>query len=112
LVLVHNTGAAFGFLADASGWQWWLFVLIAVAVTAGVLYWLWKSTSLHAYTAAALSLILAGALGNLFDRLVYGYVIDFMDFHYEGYHWPAFNVADSAICIGVVFFILSAFRKG
>jgi signal peptidase II len=109
--LVHNTGSAFGFLAEQSGWQLWIFVLIAVAVTLGILAWLWRSTSMHGYTAAALSLILGGTIGNLYDRLVDGYVVDFIDFHVGTWHWPAFNIADSAICIGVFFFILSGFRK-
>ncbi len=111
LSLVHNTGSAFGFLAEQSGWQLWIFVFIAVAVSLGILTWLWRSTHKHPYTAASLSLILGGTLGNLYDRLIDGYVIDFIDFHINDYHWPAFNIADSAICLGVFFFILSGFRK-
>ena len=111
LTLVHNTGSAFGFLANQSGWQLWIFVFIACAVSLGILAWLWRSNNKHAFTAASLSLILGGTLGNLYDRLIDGYVIDFIDFHINDYHWPAFNIADSAICIGVFFFILSGFRK-
>jgi len=111
LVLAHNRGAAFGFLDQANGWQLWFFVAIALAVTVGILAWLWKSNGKHALTAAALALILGGALGNMINRLILGYVIDFIDLYYKNYHWPAFNVADSAICIGVFCFILSGFRK-
>ncbi len=111
LCLVHNTGSAFGFLGNQSGWQLWIFVFIAVAVSLGILGWLWRANNKHAYTAAALSLILGGTLGNLYDRIIDGYVVDFIDFHINDYHWPAFNIADSAICIGVFFFILSGFRK-
>ncbi len=109
--LVHNTGSAFGFLSGAGGWQLWIFVFIAVAVSLGILAWLWRANGKHSFTAAALSLILGGTLGNLYDRLIDGYVVDFIDFHINDYHWPAFNIADSAICIGVFFFILSGFRK-
>lgn len=111
LVLVYNTGSAFGFLAGQNGWQLWLFVGVAIVVVIGILTWLWRSNSKHSYTALALSLILGGAIGNLYDRLVDGYVVDFIDFHYESYHWPAFNFADAAICMGVFFMILSALRK-
>lgn len=110
LVLVHNTGSAFGFLGTQSGWQLWLFVAIAIIVSIGILAYLWRA-SIHAFAAASLSLILGGTLGNLYDRIVYGYVTDFLDFHFKDYHWPAFNVADAAITLGVIFIILSAFRS-
>ena len=110
LTLVHNTGSAFGFLANQSGWQLWLFVAIAIAVSIGILVYLWRA-SMHPFAAAALSLILGGTLGNLYDRIVNGYVVDFIDFHFKDYHWPAFNVADSAITLGVILIILSAFRS-
>jgi signal peptidase II len=111
LTLVHNTGSAFGFLSSESGWQLWIFVFIAVAVSLGILAWLWRANGKHSFTAAALSLVLGGTLGNLYDRLIDGYVVDFLDFHIGDYHWPAFNIADAAICLGVFFFILSGFRK-
>lgn len=111
IVLVYNTGSAFGFLANQSGWQLWLFVGIAVAISLAILTWLWRSSSMHFITALGLSLLLGGTLGNLYDRIVDGYVIDFLDFHYQGYHWPAFNIADTAICLGAFCLILSAFRK-
>lgn len=110
-VLVYNTGSAFGFLSNQNGWQLWFLVGIAVVVAIGILTWLWRSNGKHTFTALALSLILGGAIGNMFDRIVEGYVVDFLDFHYGSYHWPAFNIADAAICIGVLFMILSAFRK-
>lgn len=111
LVLVYNTGSAFGFLANQNGWQLWLFVAVATLVSIGILTWLWKSSTKHAFTAIALCLILGGTLGNVYDRIVEGYVVDFIDFHVQNYHWPAFNIADSAICIGAFFLLLSAFRK-
>ncbi len=105
LVLVFNTGAAFSFLADAGGWQKWFFVIFALAVSA----WLVQMLRQHVQGAharerllpLALTLVLAGALGNVIDRLRFGAVVDFLDFHVSGWHWPAFNVADSAIVIGV-----------
>lgn len=111
LVLVYNNGSAFGLFANQSGWQLWLFVGVATVVALAILAWLWKSTSKHAFTALGLSLILGGTLGNLYDRIVDGYVIDFLDFHIADYHWPAFNIADAAICLGVFFMIISSFRK-
>lgn len=110
-ILVYNTGSAFGFLASESGWQLWIFVGSAIIVTIAILSWLWKSSSTHTFTAFGMSLILGGTLGNLYDRIVDGYVVDFIDFHYQTYHWPAFNVADSAITLGVFCLLLSAFRK-
>lgn len=110
LDLVHNTGSAFGFLSTQNGWQLWLFIGIALAVTIAILTYLWRAT-IHPFAAAALSLILGGTIGNLCDRIVNGYVIDFIDFHFRDYHWPAFNVADAAIVIGAIFILLSAFRS-
>lgn len=108
LVLVHNTGAAFGFLSGAGGWQNIFF--IAVAVGAGI-FILWMLRRLHTtdrLLAMALMLVLGGALGNLADRLIHGYVIDFIDVYYRTWHWPAFNVADSAITIGAVLLVIDA----
>lgn len=109
-VLAHNRGAAFSFLADAGGWQRWLFGTLAVAVVAGLLVMLWKHNGKRLFSLAA-SLICAGALGNLIDRAVHGYVIDFIDLYWRGWHWPAFNVADIAICAGCAFFIWDELRS-
>jgi signal peptidase II len=103
LVRLHNTGAAFSFLSGASGWQNRLFAGVAVVVSVGVLWWLTRlprtgKTAL----ALGLALLLGGAIGNLVDRLLYGYVVDFILLHYRGWSYPAFNVADSAITCGVV----------
>jgi signal peptidase II len=101
LVLVFNPGASFSFLADAGGWQRWFFVALALAISA----WLVAMIRRHArenLMPAALALILGGALGNVIDRLRFGAVVDFLDFHVAGWHWPAFNVADSAITVGVI----------
>ena len=100
LTLRHNTGAAFSFLRDASGWQRWFFTLIAVAVSAGIVVWLRRLGSGQRWLAAALALILGGALGNVWDRVTLGYVVDFIEVYYRDWYWPAFNVADSAICVG------------
>ncbi len=110
LVLVHNTGAAFSFLNDAGGMQRWLFSIIAIAASAWII-WLLRKHSAQLLFAAALSMILGGALGNLIDRLVYGYVVDFLDFHWGIYHFPAFNLADSAITCGAFLLILDSFKE-
>ena len=108
LVLVFNTGAAFSFLAGADGWQTLLFAAIAVvaAIVVSVLIHRNPEKSLF---CGGLSLILGGALGNLYDRLAYGKVVDFLDFHVAGWHWPAFNVADSAITVGAAILIVESF---
>jgi len=111
LVLVFNPGASFGFLAGAGGWQKWFFVVLAL----GVSTWLLSMLRQHArerLLPAALSLILGGALGNVSDRLRFDAVVDFLDFHWAGYHWPAFNVADSAITVGVALMLWHQFRCG
>ena len=100
LVLVHNYGAAFSFLSDAGGWQRWFFTLLAALISAVIAVWLARLPAAKKLEAVALALVLGGALGNLYDRLLLGYVVDFLDFHWQGRHWPAFNLADSAICVG------------
>ncbi|OOG41042.1 signal peptidase II [Polaromonas sp. A23] len=105
VVRAHNTGAAFSFLASASGWQRWFFTGIGVAATLFIL-WMLKSHAGQKLFSFALACILGGALGNVIDRLLHGYVVDFLDFHYGGWHFPAFNVADSAITVGAVCLIL------
>ena len=108
LVLVFNRGAAFSFLADARGWQQPLFIAVAIAAAAIVSWMLWRYPA-RRLLCAGLALILGGALGNLWDRLAYGHVVDFLDFHALGWHWPAFNVADSAISVGAVILIAESF---
>ena len=109
LVLTFNTGAAFSFLSAASGWQRWFFVAIAV-VAAGVILVLLKRGG-SAWYNAGLALILGGALGNLYDRLAIGKVVDFLLFHYAGWAYPAFNVADSAITVGAAILIFDSLRR-
>jgi signal peptidase II len=105
LVFVLNPGAAFSFLADAGGWQRWFFTGLTLVVV-GVLLFLIRKSPQQALFCLAASLIMGGALGNLVDRLIIGAVIDFLDFHVGGWHWPAFNLADSAITVGAALFIL------
>lgn len=105
LVLAYNAGAAFSFLSDASGWQRWFLSAIALLVSALIIYLLYKNTTNRLFRIA-LSFILGGALGNLWDRIMLGHVVDFLDFHVSGYHWPAFNFADSAIVCGACLLIL------
>jgi signal peptidase II len=111
LLYVRNYGAAFSFLSNQGGWQRWLLSLIALGVCALLAFWMRKSTRTEKTLNIAYALIIGGAIGNLFDRLIHGFVIDFLDFHIGTYHWPSFNVADSAICIGAVLIILDSFRK-
>lgn len=105
IVRAHNTGAAFSFLASASGWQRWFFTAIGVAA-ALVIVWLLKSHAGQKLFSFAMACILGGAVGNVIDRSLHGYVVDFLDFHYGSWHFPAFNVADSAITIGAICLIL------
>jgi len=114
LVLVFNAGAAFSFLSDAGGWQKWFFVVLAT----GISVWLVRMLHQCAYhqaserlLPAALSLVLGGAIGNVIDRLRFDAVVDFLDFHALGSHWPAFNVADSAISVGVCLMLVHQFRQ-
>ncbi|TAJ78366.1 MAG: lipoprotein signal peptidase [Gallionellaceae bacterium] len=110
LVLAHNTGASFGMLNDAGGWQRWLFSAIAVAAAVWII-WLLRKHQQEKLFCIALALILGGALGNLIDRLMYGYVVDFLDFHWNGHHFAAFNVADSAINIGAALLLWDSFKN-
>jgi len=110
LVHVYNTGAAFSFLANEGGWQRGFFVAVAI-VAAVVIVVLLRRHAAERFFCAALALILGGALGNLFDRIVLGKVVDFLDFHAFGWHWPAFNLADSAITVGAALLILESFQE-
>ena len=112
LTYVHNTGAAFSFLSQAGGWQRWFFAVLAIVVSAIIAIWLSRLQQHEKLLAASLSLILGGAIGNLIDRLAYGYVIDFLDVYYGTWHWPAFNIADSAITLGVFLMLLESFGVG
>jgi len=105
LTLVYNKGAAFSFLAGAGGWQRWLFIGIGVGATAFILYLLWKHGGQRLF-ALALSLIMGGAIGNVIDRVLHGQVVDFLLVHWRGWHFPAFNLADSAITVGAVLLVL------
>jgi signal peptidase II len=106
---MHNVGAAFSFLASASGWQRWVFIGLAVLVSIGITIWLIKlPRGAHALLAAGLALVLGGALGNVIDRIRLGYVVDFIHFHWERAYFPAFNVADSAITVGATCLLLDA----
>ena len=106
LVRAHNEGAAFSFLSDAGGWQRWLFSGISIVVSLIIAVWLTRLPRQRVFEALALSLILGGALGNLYDRLTLGYVVDFLDFHWGNWHFAAFNVADMAISVGAVLIIV------
>jgi len=111
LTLAHNYGAAFSFLSDAGGWQRWLFTLLAAAVTLVLVVWLFRLPAHDRWTGGALSLLIGGALGNLIDRINHGYVVDFIDVFYRDSHWPAFNLADSAITCGVVLLLIDGFFR-
>lgn len=110
IVRVHNRGAAFSFLAGASGWQRWFFVTIGLASAVFIVYLL-RSHAGQRLFSLALACILGGAIGNVVDRLVHGYVVDMVDFHIGRWHFPAFNVADAAITLGVVFLLLDEFLR-
>ncbi len=115
LTLLYNKGAAFSFLAAESGWQRWLFALIAIGVSVVLLGWLLRLKTSERWLSVALTLIIGGALGNLHDRLLYGHVIDFLHVHWDQHYFPAFNIADSAITIGAIMLAIDslfAARKG
>ena len=109
LTYVRNYGAAFSFLHDAGGWQRYFFTAIAFVVSAVILWWLKQSPREQVLLPVGFCFILGGAIGNVIDRLVHGYVVDFLDFYYQSYHWPAFNIADSVIFIGPALLIIDLF---
>jgi signal peptidase II len=111
LTYVHNTGAAFSLLSNAGGWQRWLFSALAIVMIGLILGWLSRLKNHEDLMAISLAMVLGGAVGNLIDRIAYGYVIDFFDVYYQSWHWPVFNVADSAIDIGVGLMLLDHFRS-
>jgi signal peptidase II len=106
ITLAHNYGAAFSFLSDAGGWQRWFFMMLASGISMVLLVWLVRLPRKDWLTALGLSLILGGAIGNLVDRVQLGFVVDFIDVYYKNWHFPAFNVADSAITCGVFLLLL------
>lgn len=108
--LLHNTGAAFSFLATQSGWQRWFFISLATIVSLALVRWL-QTLRDDRWLAISIALILGGALGNLYDRITLGYVVDFLHFYWNDYHFPAFNLADTAISIGAAMMILDLFRN-
>lgn len=106
---MHNYGAAFSFLSDAGGWQRWALTAVALVVSLLLLYWMKNTPKNNKLLGMSYSLILGGAIGNLYDRIAYGYVEDFLHFYYQNYHFPAFNIADSAITLGAFLLIIEAF---
>lgn len=108
LTLSHNEGAAFSFLSTAGGWQRWFFTVLALVVSAVLIVWLKRLNRDEKWIAFALAMILGGAIGNVIDRILFGYVIDFLDVFYDVYHWPTFNLADSAITLGVTILIIDS----
>lgn len=111
LLLTYNTGAAFSFLARAGGWQRWFFLGLGLAVSIGLIVWLRRIKLEERWLAAALALILGGAVANLIDRAWLGQVVDFIQLYYDRWYWPAFNVADSAISVGAVLLVIDSLRS-
>lgn len=111
LTYVRNYGAAFSLLNDASGWQRWFFTAIALIVSVVILRWLKSTPKTQILLPVAFTLILGGAIGNVYDRFIHGFVIDFLVVYYDPYYWPAFNVADSAICLGAILLIVDMFKN-
>jgi signal peptidase II len=109
LTLAHNDGAAFSLLAGAGGWQRWFFTTVALGVSAVLLIWLKRLPNGARLLPVSLMMVLGGAIGNMVDRVRLGYVVDFIDVHYQGWHWPAFNLADSFIVVGVVLLLIEGF---
>ena len=106
--LAYNKGAAFSFLSDAGGWQRWFFTVLAVVVSVVLIFWIKNLSRQERWTAAALALVLGGAIGNVIDRVIYGHVIDFIQWYYDRFYWPSFNIADSAISVGAAILIFQA----
>ena len=109
LTYAHNPGAAFSFLADKGGWQRWFFAAIALVIVVALLVLMYRSSGKQKLNTSAVAMMIGGALGNLFDRMVHGFVIDFIDFYVKDWHYPIFNLADSFICVGAVLVVLEGF---
>ncbi|WP_228716873.1 signal peptidase II [Billgrantia pellis] len=112
LTLLHNTGAAFSFLAGHPGWQRWFFALVGIGACIGLTVWMSRLKADEPLLGASLALVIGGALGNLYDRLVHGYVVDFLSFHVAGWYYPAFNVADIGITLGAIGLIWESLFEG
>ncbi len=112
LTLMHNEGAAFSLLSDAGGWQRWFLTALAVVLGVVIAVWIHRLPATARLQSAALGLVLGGAVGNLVDRLRLGHVVDFIDCHYRGWHWPAFNIADAAITLGAILLIMGGLGAG
>lgn len=110
--LAFNSGAAFSFLSDAGRWHYWLFTIFSLTMSVLLTAWLVRIPAIHRLQLGAISLILGGAVGNLINRIYFGAVIDFIDVYYKHYHWPDFNVADSAICVGATLLLIEIIRTG
>jgi signal peptidase II len=114
MTLVYNRGAAFSFLSNAGGWQRWFFMILSLGISIALVIWLRQLSrseeGKRIFLVSGLALILGGAIGNLIDRTLYGHVIDFIDVYYKTHHWPAFNIADSAISLGAAFLIIDMFK--
>ena len=114
MTLVYNRGAAFSFLSNAGGWQRWFFMILSLGISIALVIWLRQLSKSEEgkrmFLVTGLALILGGAVGNLIDRTLYGHVIDFIDVYYKTHHWPAFNIADSAISLGAAFLIIDIFK--
>ncbi|NKB19775.1 MAG: signal peptidase II [Alphaproteobacteria bacterium] len=109
LVLVHNRGASFGIFSDAPGWASVALIVFAIIISIALAIWMWRVKEM--LLAVALALVIGGAIGNVIDRIRFGAVVDFLDFHVSGWHWPAFNVADAGITIGVILLILDSLKS-
>lgn len=109
LTLMHNYGAAFSFLSNAGGWQRWFFTIVAVVISIVLIVWITRLKPTERWLGVSLALVLGGAIGNLIDRVAYGYVVDFIQWYYDKFYWPAFNIADSAIFVGAGMLLLSSF---
>jgi signal peptidase II len=112
LTLVYNTGAAFSFLSDAGGWQRWFFIGVAIVVSIVMTVWLTRLRPAERLTGFGLALVIGGAVGNLIDRIWLGKVVDFLQWHWEEWYWPSFNVADSAITVGVILLLIDGLFAG
>ena len=109
-VHVLNSGAAFSFLANAGGWQRYFFSVVGTLVSLGLLFWLWRGVNNRLETAAYIAIV-GGAMGNVVDRIRLGAVVDYLDFHWQGWHWPAFNLADIGVVIGAALLVLTAYNR-